>query len=256
MSVTNMRVDGLTLPAIESALTGEYSLFEDAALALASYHQFGFHLEKSLLSASECDEVIKNAYSLKAAASGDLKPFMMPHRENEFFLEALKNKKLVTAIEKLIGGAAVGLQTKFFYCEPSTGGFSMHQDNFYVQAPMGEFVSAWIALVDTGPDNGGLYIHPGAHQEGELPVRKPDIEAGVDVDPNAHTIECIVPEKYRKLPVCVPKGAALFIHGHLPHGSNANTSSGNRYVLLNTYCREGASFRKGEYAKREAIQLI
>jgi hypothetical protein len=255
MSAVNTCVSENAQFSIGQALAGEYSFFENPELALLSYQAFGFHVEKNLLSARECDDVISNAYLLKAAVSGDLKPFMMPHRENDYFLEMMKNQKCVSIVEALIRGKAVGLQTKFFYCEPKTGGFSIHQDNFYVQAPMNQFVSAWVALVDTSPENGGLNIYPGAHIEGELPVQKPQIDHGIDVDPNAHTIECIVPEKYKSISVSVPKGAALFIHAHLPHGSGANHSSSNRYVLLNTYCRQGASFRKGEYAKREAIEL-
>ena len=64
-----------------------------------------------------------------------------------------------------------------------------------------------------------------------------------------------MPAIYPRINVCVPKGAALFIHGHLVHGSNQNLTNEWRFVLLNTYAAKGAPFRAGNYAAREAIEL-
>jgi phytanoyl-CoA hydroxylase len=131
----------------------------------------------------------------------------------------------------------------------------LHQDNFYVEANYGIFASAWIALTDTCQEKGGLIVYPGSHKEGALPVRKLNLALESSQDPNANNEETIVPPQYIKTHVSVPRGAALFIHGHLVHGSNTNSTDQWRYVLLNTYIKRGESFRPGNYAKRAEVIL-
>jgi ectoine hydroxylase-related dioxygenase (phytanoyl-CoA dioxygenase family) len=180
---------------------------------------------------------------------------MMPHRHHPVFLNALRNPRIVTMMEQFCGGRVVGLQTEFFYCKPGTRGFSMHQDNFFVQAPTGAFASAWCALTDTHREKGGLIAWPGSHREGELPVRKIEVSRDAGQDPNANNEESELPPGYAPLHASVPKGAAFYIHGHLVHASNPNLTDEWRYVLLMTYVREGVPFRPGKYANREPVNV-
>ena len=158
-----------------------------------------------------------------------------------------------------MSGKAAGLQTQFFYCCPNTRGFSLHQDNFFVQTPFGKFASVWCALTDTNHENGGLIVYPGSHKEGLLPVRELSCEETLITKsfqtPNANNWECIVPSKYQPICPSVPKGSALFIHGHLVHGSNNNNSDQWRQVLLCTYVCSGEPFRPGRYAQRVEVAL-
>lgn len=231
------------------------SFTDNAIKALQMYHKLGFHIEENVFSADDCARYIAAAGELENAKNQSFRPQMMPHRDNPLYLEALRHPALVNIMNHLVDGDAVGLQTEFFYCKPGTRGFSLHQDNFFVQAPMGVFASAWIALTDTYFEKGGLIVYPGTHKEGLLPVRKLDLVKDTAQDPNANNEECVVPTHYQLINATVPKGAVLFIHGHLVHGSNPNTTNEWRYVLLNTYIRRGEIFRAGNYARREAIDL-
>jgi phytanoyl-CoA hydroxylase len=236
--------------------TEKLSFFENPEAVLRSYRETGFHIEENIFSTAECAELIEAAKKLENAVNGTFRPQMMPHRTDEIYLEALRKPKLVAIINTLVNGQACALQSEFFYCKPNgMRGFSLHQDNFFVQAPMDTFASAWIALVDTYPEKGGLIVYPGSHKEGELPVRKLNLSLDAAQDPNANNEETIVPAQYKAINVSVPRGAALFIHGHLVHGSNPNRTDDWRYVLLNTYIRKGEAFRPGNYAQREAIDL-
>ena len=120
---------------------------------------------------------------------------------------------------------------------------------------MGVFASAWCALTDTYPDKAGLIVYPGSHKEGLLPVQKIEISKDSGQDPNANNEEVIVPPKYKAVNASVPKGAVLFIHGHVAHGSNPNATDEWRYVLLSTYIRKGENFRAGRYAQRKEVSL-
>ncbi|HEX4046056.1 MAG TPA: phytanoyl-CoA dioxygenase family protein [Gammaproteobacteria bacterium] len=240
---------------IEQALQGNYSFSVHPEMALQQYQELGFHVEKNLFDLAYCDFLIEQAYTLPAAQVKNFKPVLMPHKENPVFLEAMKNAKVVNVMEKLVGGTPAGIQTQFFYCKPGTRGFSLHQDNFYVQAEHNQFVSIWVALVDTFPGNGGMIIYPGSHKEGDLPVRKLDLELDPGQDRNANNEETVVPEAYRPVHLTLQKGSALFIHAHLVHGSNTNQSDQSRYALLNLYIREGTAFRSGNSAQRIPITL-
>ncbi len=231
------------------------SFFTDPEEALASYHELGYHIEENIFTPEECEQLIAASRDLENAKSETYRPQMMPHRQNEIYLTAMRHPKLVAIMNKLVDGKAMGLQTEFFYCKPGTRGFSLHQDNFFVQAPYGVFASAWVALTDTYPEKGGLIAYPGSHKEGLLPVRKLELAKDAAQDPNANNEETVVPEKYQPINAVVPRGAAFFIHGHVVHGSNPNKTNEWRYVLLNTYIRQGESFRPGNYAQREAIEL-
>lgn len=231
------------------------SFFTNPEKALSTYHELGFHIEENIFSPEECEELIVASRNLENAKNETFRPQMMPHRVDPIYLNAMRKPSLVTIMNQLVDGKAVGLQTELFYCKPGTRGFSLHQDNFFVQAPYGLFASAWIALTDTYTEKGGLIVYPGSHKEGLLPVRKLDLAKDSSQDPNANNEETVVPEKYQAINARVPRGAVLFIHGHVVHGSNPNRTNEWRHVLLNTYIREGESFRPGNYAQREAVQL-
>lgn len=223
---------------------------------MAFYHEYGYHIEHNVFTPAECDIVIEAAYELEEAKKGVFRPCMMPHRQHPIFLQALQKSKIVALIAAAVGGKPAGIQTEFFYCKPGTRGFSLHQDNFYVEAEYGVFASAWSPLVDTTQQNGGLIIYPGSHKEGGLPTRKLNLNADAGQDPNANNEETVVPEKYHAVSVSIPQGAALLIHGHLVHGSNSNQSDQARHVLLSTYIKSGSAFRAGNHAKRAEVELI
>ncbi len=221
------------------------------------YKQEGYCIQPNVFSALECEAYIQAGIELKDYRNGITKPAMMPHRENSIFLQAMKNPSIVTMMESLVGGQVAGLQTEFFYCNPGTRGFSLHQDNFFVQAPEGAFASAWCALTDTYKEKAGLIVYPGTHKEGMLPVQKITLQRDAGQDPNANNEETIVPEAYKAkvMDASVAKGSALYIHGGLVHGSNANLTNESRYVLLITYIRKGATFRPGNYAGRAEVDV-
>lgn len=241
--------------AIKGALEGNYSFLIDPELALENYNNFGFHIEKDFLDASYCNLLVQEGQTLSGAMANNFKPALMIHKEKKLFLDELKNKKTVAILHKLMGGTPTGLQTQFFYCKPGTRGFSLHQDNFYVQARYDVFISVWVSLVDTHENNGGLIVYPGSHKEGQLPVRKLDLDLDPKQDKNANNEETIVPKSYQPCNLTLGKGSALFIHSHVVHGSNDNKSNDSRYSLLNLYIKEGEAFRSGNSARREPIIL-
>ena len=226
------------------------------AIDLEGYARDGFLISEALIDAETCDRVRGYARSLESFTSGKLTPVMNPHRLEPRFLEAVALPAVVSFMETLLGGRVSGLQMQYFFGRPGTRGFTRHQDNYYVQAPKEGFGSAWLALDDVDPRNGGLIVWPGSHNEPLLPVHKVEQTSTFGQDPNANAQECEVPAGYPPMDVVVPKGSVVFLHGHTVHASHHNTTTDRyREVLLMTYLRSGQPFRPGFSAKREEFNV-
>lgn len=223
--------------------------------ALARYRREGFYVEPGLFSPDECRALIAAATELSGARAGSVRPAMNPHRDDVRFLRVMADRRIVSVMERLCGGPVSGLQSELFYCRPGTPGFAAHQDNFFVEAPDGTFASAWLALVDVSPDNGGLRLFPGSHRCGRLPTERLATAPSPYQDPNAEAERAQVPAEFAPVDLELSQGSVIFIHGWVAHASHANRSERWRYALLNTYLRKGAPFRPGNYAGRAEVDL-
>lgn len=223
--------------------------------ALACYRRDGYFIEEQVFTASECEDLIRAGMELPGVKLGNYRPAMHPHRENPLFLDVMRDRRIVDTMRLLVGGQPNGLQTEFFYGKPGVKGFANHQDNFFVEAPGEAFASAWIALVDVGPENGGLIGYPGSHKEGRLPVRDLNVGIVAGQDPNANNEESVLPGGYEPVDLIVPRGSIAYLHSYFVHGSHTNQTSGLRFALLCTYIRQGEKFRPGQYARREAVPV-
>lgn len=228
----------------------------DAAGALAAYARDGFHVEHELLSAAECAALSGAAGELSAEPGGPLAPVMNPHRAHPAFLRSLCHPAIVEIVERLLASPVSGLQSQYFPCVPGTPGFTIHQDNHYVEAARDAFASAWAALDNADAGNGALIVYPGSQREPLLPVAElPAARAHATQAFNALRQHVPVPPGYAPHTLAMPRGAVVFLHGHLLHGSHDNRSTHGRPALLTTYVRRGASFRRGHSAGRSEIDV-
>jgi ectoine hydroxylase-related dioxygenase (phytanoyl-CoA dioxygenase family) len=236
-------------------MTSALSFRDDPERALAAYRADGYFLERDLFTAVECEALIAAGTGLETARAGVVRPAMNPHRDEPRFFAAMADRRLTTIMERLCGGVVSGLQSEFFYGRPSTPGFAPHQDNFFVEAPDDAFASAWLALVDVSPENGGLILYPGSHKAGKLETEALDSTPSPYQDPNAASRRALVPPACAPADLHIPRGSVVLLHGWVAHASHDNDSDGWRYALLNTYIRKGAPFRPGNYAGRKEVDL-
>ncbi len=218
------------------------------------YMDQGYFVEPEVFSAAECARLIAAAEELPTAKDGSFVPTMQVHKMNRIFLQAMSKPEVLQTMDRLIHGKANGLQSQFFFTPPQRAGLGFHQDNYFVEAPDDAFASAWVPLVDITPENGCVYAFVGSHKEGKLPVRTVNAE-GKDKRQTVYE-ETVLPEHYKSTDLYMQRGAVLYIHGYVVHGSHQNRSKENRYALLNTYIREKEPFRAGRTAKREEFELI
>jgi ectoine hydroxylase-related dioxygenase (phytanoyl-CoA dioxygenase family) len=132
----------------------------------------------------------------------------------------------------------------------------MHQDSAFTDTKPDAFATAWVAMQEVTPEMGALVGYPGTHREPILPqvlVEQP--LKTVSQDPNANREEVVLPTGYQPVELAVPRGAAIFMHGHFVHSSGMNRTNQFRRALVLTYIRSGENFRPGVTAKRSEVQV-
>ena len=131
----------------------------------------------------------------------------------------------------------------------SRGHYTWHQDATYwgLEPPSG--LSAWLALGDVGPENGGLRCMPGLHAAGQLPHVNTFAE---DVMlPRGQKIECL-DEAGRAIDLRLAAGEASFHHLFTPHASGPNRSGSYRIGCQMVFIPTSVRHRGG----RESAMLV
>ena len=139
----------------------------------------------------------------------------------------------------ILGTDAVSLFTdKLNFKRPLGAPFPWHQDAPYWAFGcdhVDRLSSLQIYLDDARVDNGCLWVIPGSHTQGNLPVLE---DRGVlgRLYTDLSTIE--EPEP---LPIEAPAGSVIFFDGYVVHGSRSNGSTGSRRAVVLTYQPDGLS---------------
>ena len=119
------------------------------------------------------------------------------------------------------------LQSMYIFKQPDIGGeVTCHQDSTFLYTEPVDIAGLWFALEDATIDNGCLWAQPGGHHCG-LKSRWRRSQNGrmefeiFDAEPWA--TEGLVPLE-------VPKGSLILLHGLLPHCSFENKSARSRHA--------------------------
>ena len=114
-----------------------------------------------------------------------------------------------------------------FKAQKVGGPVDWHQDACFLGAHPKPVVGLWVALEDANLDNGCLWVSPGGHVHGlqKRYVRDDnDVLSFVPVNPGTTNMR-------EPIPVEVPAGSVVALHGYLPHRSLANRSPRSRCAM-------------------------
>lgn len=118
------------------------------------------------------------------------------------------------------------IQSMYICKQPHIGGeVTCHQDSTYLFTEKKSVVGLWFALEDATKDNGCLWAIPGGHQ-GRLKTRfrRNGNQCYTDIyDDTPWELDKLVPLE-------VPKGTVIALHGKLPHMSHENKSNKSRHA--------------------------
>ena len=118
------------------------------------------------------------------------------------------------------------LQSMYIFKQPRIGGEVVcHQDAAFLHTEPISVLGLWFALEDATTENGCLYAAPGGHK-GRLRsrfVRDGERTETVLLDDTPLPDQNLVPLE-------VPKGTLIVLHGLLPHRSSPNRSAKSRHA--------------------------
>lgn len=118
------------------------------------------------------------------------------------------------------------VQSMYIFKQPNIGGeVSCHQDSTFIYTEPCDIAGLWFALEDATIQNGCLWAIPGGHRSG-LKSRWVRSAAGMKFE---HYDSEPWPEE-KLVPLEVPKGSLILLHGLLPHRSFENKSQRSRHA--------------------------
>ncbi|MEL6674995.1 MAG: phytanoyl-CoA dioxygenase family protein [Bacteroidota bacterium] len=116
------------------------------------------------------------------------------------------------------------LQSMYIFKQPRIGGaVNIHQDACFLYTDPITVVGFWFALEDTDLENGCLWALPGGHK---APLRKRFLREGLETRFEELDAQPMPATGYIPLPV--PAGSLVLLHGLLPHYSEINRSDRSR----------------------------
>ncbi|MEO3429031.1 phytanoyl-CoA dioxygenase family protein [Pelagibius sp. CAU 1746] len=129
------------------------------------------------------------------------------------------------------------LQSMYIFKQPRIGGeVGWHQDSTFLYTEPLSVTGLWFALEDATLENGCLWALPGGHA-GPLRERWRRKDGALAME----RLDTSPWDESLAVPLEVPKGSLVVLHGKLPHGSAPNRSARSRHAytlhLIDGACR-------------------
>ena len=131
---------------------------------------------------------------------------------------------------------ALALQSMYIFKQPLIGGeVACHQDGTFLYTEPLTVTGFWFAIEDATLQNGCLWTKPGSHltslrklfkRAGDSDEANPDADRTIfeELDPSP------LPSPSELVPLEVPAGTMVILHGLLPHWSDINRSPASRHA--------------------------
>lgn len=139
------------------------------------------------------------------------------------------------------------MQSMYICKQPHIGGeVGCHQDASYLYSEKLSVTGLWFALEDATIENGCLWAIPGGHNT-ELKsrfIRNPDDTTRMEVyDESAW-------DETKAVPLEVPRGSVIVLHGLSPHMSKENMSTHSRHAYILHVMASDDEFAKNNWLQR------
>lgn len=142
---------------------------------------------------------------------------------------AFSNSEKMMGLAKALGHAQPDpVQSMYIFKQPEIGGEVVcHQDATYLWTEPQSVLGFWLAVEDATEENGCMWAIPGAHV-GDAPKER--FRRTGDTGTYTETLDATPFEEEKKVPLAVPKGTLIVLHGLLPHLSGPNLSPRSRHA--------------------------
>lgn len=211
---------------------------------LDAFRRDGFVVVPGLMSEKETqlalaeargDELLhENAFDLNDGQTRKTRISVWNQPGNDVFGRISRAERVVSRMERFLGGEVYHYHSKITLKEPRSGGaWEWHQDYGYWYANgclSPDLASCFIALDPALKANGCLQVLRGSHHLGRIDHASVGDQRGADPERVAVALERL------ELVYCeLEPGSAVFFHSNLLHCSSANTSDTPRWALICCY---------------------
>ena len=194
---------------------------------LKQYEEEGYVAPIDVLSKEEAKEVRDEIELIEKKWPNELEGLGRNyiHLISPVFDKVCNNKKILDAVESLIGKNILVCGTTLFVKNPNEKGFvSFHQDAKYIGLEPHNWVTAWVAITDTNEENGCMRMWSGSHKN-DLQYHNQKFDEN-NLLTRGQTVEN-VPMNETK-PVILKAGQISLHHPKVVHGSGLNKSNDRR----------------------------
>ena len=147
------------------------------------------------------------------------------HLISPIFDKICHNKKILDAVESIIGKNILVCGTTLFIKNPNEKGFvSFHQDAKYIGLEPHNWVTAWIAVTDSNEENGCMRMWSGSHKN-DLKYHNQNFDEN-NLLTRGQTVENVPLNETD--PVILKAGQMSLHHPTIVHGSGLNKSKDRR----------------------------
>ncbi len=199
------------------------------ASELNSYRADGILFPVSVLEQSEVSACRASLEQLEAHLGGAPKSHELGqcHLYFSWAYRLASDPRILDAVEDVIGPDIVVHATTIFLKRPYDATFvSWHQDGYYLGLDQPDFVSAWVALTNSTPENGCLRVVRGSHRNGivrhgnSAKSEQNLLTSGLEI--------AVAVEESEATDVVLRAGEMSLHHVNIVHGSNPNRSANAR----------------------------
>ena len=202
---------------------------------VAAFRRDGFHFPVRVMSAEQARACRDALEAYERGAGGPIQSNRR-HRVHLLFKwasEAVRNPRILDAIEDVLGPDILCWNTNFFIKEARDPGFvTWHQDSTYWGLEPPDVVTAWLALSDAPLASGAMKFLPGSHKWQQLEHR--DTFHEHNLLSRGQEIAVAVNEA-EAVDVPLRAGEISLHHVRLAHASAPNTTSDRRIGLAIRY---------------------
>jgi hypothetical protein len=191
-----------------------------------SYAEQGYAAPVRVLSAEEAESYRARLDAAADLAGPELARRLLKMKSHLVFGcldELARHPAVLDAVESILGPDILVWSSSIFAKAARTPDFvSWHQDMTYWGLNPPDIVTAWIALTDSGPDNGCMRVVPGSHRLEIMPHR--DTYAADNMLSRGQEVAVEVDER-QAADIVLEPGEMSLHHAKIVHGSRANASA-------------------------------
>jgi phytanoyl-CoA hydroxylase len=148
---------------------------------------------------------------------------------------------------------ALALQSMYIFKQPLIGGeVACHQDATFLYTDPMTVTGFWFAIEDATLRNGCLWARPGSHRTNLRKLFKRAGTSDADGTIFAELDPAPLPSPSELVPLEVPAGTMVVLHGLLPHWSDINRSPNSRHAYSLHCISAAAEYPAWNWLRRPA----